>query len=180
MWRISSHVPQLSMLLLLLLLSSLTCSFFLTPPFSLTTSLSPLPHSFSLSHLLFLSSFFPPMSLAGDDEFIIEYNVNFEDNYLVDEPTPSTSQISSPTGFAISDIEHSPLSWTVRKWTDSAVMTTPSDYISHGQGPEHSSSTDSHTVKVLLFSSITCSWTLHHTRIAVLGLVTHNIVQTPL
>jgi hypothetical protein len=38
-----------------------------------------------------------------------------------------------------------------------------------------------HTLSsVLLFSSITCSWTLHHTRIVVLGFVTHYLVQTPL
>jgi hypothetical protein len=38
-----------------------------------------------------------------------------------------------------------------------------------------------HTLSsVLLFSRIMCSWTLRHTRIAVLGFVTHTIVSTPL
>jgi hypothetical protein len=34
-----------------------------------------------------------------------------------------------------------------RKWTDLAVMTTQSAYISHGQGPEYRCSRDSHAVK---------------------------------
>jgi hypothetical protein len=38
----------------------------------------------------------------------------------------------------------------LQKWTDSAVMTMLSDYISHGQGPEYSSSMDSHAVKHLI------------------------------
>jgi hypothetical protein len=38
-----------------------------------------------------------------------------------------------------------------------------------------------HTLsKVLLFSLIRCTWTLRHTRIAILGFVTHYLVQTPL
>jgi hypothetical protein len=38
----------------------------------------------------------------------------------------------------------------LRKWTDLAVMTTLSDYISHGQGPEYCCSIDSHAVKCLI------------------------------
>jgi hypothetical protein len=68
------------------------------------------------------------------------------------------------------------LSRTASKWTDSAVMTTLSDYISHGQGPEYCCNTDSHTVKALLFSFIRCPWTLCHTRIAVLGFMTRYLV----
>jgi hypothetical protein len=38
-----------------------------------------------------------------------------------------------------------------------------------------------HTLsKALLFSLIRCTWTLHHTRIAILGFMTHYLVQTPL
>jgi hypothetical protein len=38
-----------------------------------------------------------------------------------------------------------------------------------------------HTLsKALLFSLIMCIWTLCHTRIAVLGFMTHYLVQTPL
>jgi hypothetical protein len=36
-----------------------------------------------------------------------------------------------------------------------------------------------HTLSgILLFLDITCSWTLTHTRIVVLGFMTHTIVQT--
>jgi hypothetical protein len=36
------------------------------------------------------------------------------------------------------------------KWTDSAVMTTLSAYISHGHSPEYCCSTDSHAVECLI------------------------------
>jgi hypothetical protein len=39
---------------------------------------------------------------------------------------------------------------------------------------------DSHAVIALLFFLIMCMWTLRHTRIAVLGFVTHIVVQAPL
>jgi hypothetical protein len=84
---------------------SLTCLFSLTLPFSLTTSLSSLPWSFSLSLPLSLSSFVPLMSLADNNDFVVEYNNGLECNHLVDEPAPSTSQLTSSSGFAVSDIK---------------------------------------------------------------------------
>jgi hypothetical protein len=66
------------------------------------------------------------------------------------------------------------------KWTDLAIITTLSAYISHGLGLGYCCSINSHAVIALLFFLIRCMWTLCHTRIAVLGFVTHSTFQTPL
>jgi hypothetical protein len=71
--------------------------------------------------------------------------------------------------------EHNEL---LRERSVKPLLTMPSAYISHGQLVDHHCSTDSHTVKCLIVSSITCLQTLTHPRIAVLGFMTHSIVQT--
>ncbi|KAN0128806.1 hypothetical protein V8E53_013393 [Lactarius tabidus] len=45
------------------------------------------------------------MSLADNNDFVVEYNNSLECNHLVDEPAPSTSQITSSSSFAVSDIK---------------------------------------------------------------------------
>jgi hypothetical protein len=83
---------------------SSTCLFSPTLPFSLTTSLSSLPHSLSLVFFPCLP-FFPLMSLADDNDFIVKYDDSLEHDYLVDKPAPSTSQITFSSGFAVSNIK---------------------------------------------------------------------------